>query len=135
MIRVRLPAGVCTPAQWLAMDQIADEHGSGHFKLTTRQTFQFHGVIKKHLKPSIQAINRALLDTLAACGDVNRYALRSNCCGIAGPIPLPLGMYSARRSHHYRICMRRCMRLLRVSANTFCLGRLRIMKFGWTRNW
>ncbi|KAI0305922.1 sulfite reductase subunit beta [Multifurca ochricompacta] len=69
MIRVRLPGGVCTPAQWLAMDQIADEHGSGNFKLTTRQTFQFHGIIKKHLKPSIQAINRVLLDTLAACGD------------------------------------------------------------------
>ncbi|KAI0255867.1 sulfite reductase subunit beta [Lactifluus subvellereus] len=77
MIRVRLPGGVCTPAQWLAMDQIADEHGSGHFKLTTRQTFQFHGVIKKHLKPAIQAINRALLDTLAACGDVNRNVLCS----------------------------------------------------------
>ena len=77
MIRVRLPAGVCTPAQWLAIDRIADEHGSGHFKLTTRQTFQFHGIIKKHLKPSIQAINRALLDTLAACGDANRYALCS----------------------------------------------------------
>ena len=77
MIRVRLPGGVCTPAQWLAMDQIADEHGTGHFKLTTRQTFQFHGVIKRHLKPSIQAINRVLLDTLAACGDVNRYVLPS----------------------------------------------------------
>ena len=77
MIRVRLPAGVCTPAQWLAMDEIADEHGSGHFKLTTRQTFQFHGIIKKHLKPSMQAINRTLLDTLAACGDVNRYVLLS----------------------------------------------------------
>ena len=76
MIRVRLPAGVCTSAQWLAIDQVADEHGSGHFKLTTRQTFQFHGIIKKYLKPSIQAINRALLDTLAACGDANRYALR-----------------------------------------------------------
>jgi len=73
MIRVRLPGGVCTPAQWLAIDQIADEHGSGNFKITTRQTFQFHGVIKKHLKPSIQAINRCLLDTVAACGDVNRY--------------------------------------------------------------
>jgi sulfite reductase (NADPH) hemoprotein beta-component len=72
MIRVRLPGGVCTPAQWLAMDEIADEHGNGTFKITTRQTFQFHGVIKRHLKPSIQAINRALLDTLAACGDVNR---------------------------------------------------------------
>ncbi|KAH9036346.1 sulfite reductase subunit beta [Lactarius pseudohatsudake] len=78
MIRVRLPAGICTPAQWLAMDQIADEHGSGTFKLTTRQTFQFHGVIKKHLKPSIQGINRALLDTLAACGDVNRNVLCSS---------------------------------------------------------
>jgi sulfite reductase (NADPH) hemoprotein beta-component len=72
MIRVRLPGGVCTPAQWLAMDRIADERGNGTFKITTRQTFQFHGVIKRHLKPSIQAINRALLDTLAACGDVNR---------------------------------------------------------------
>jgi sulfite reductase (NADPH) hemoprotein beta-component len=72
MIRVRMPGGVCKPDQWLQIDQIADEHGNGTFKITTRQTFQFHGVIKKHLKPSIQAINRALLDTIAACGDVNR---------------------------------------------------------------
>jgi sulfite reductase (NADPH) hemoprotein beta-component len=75
MIRVRMPGGVCMPSQWLQMDQIADEHGSGTFKITTRQTFQFHGVIKRHLKPAIQDINRALLDTLAACGDVNRYCL------------------------------------------------------------
>jgi len=75
MIRVRMPGGVCKPDQWLQMDQIADEHGCGTFKITTRQTFQFHGVIKKHLKPSIQDINRALLDTLAACGDVNRCVL------------------------------------------------------------
>ena len=72
MIRVRMPGGVCDPQQWLLMDQIADEHGNGTFKITTRQTFQFHGVIKRHLKPAIQDINRALLDTLAACGDVNR---------------------------------------------------------------
>ena len=72
MIRVRMPGGVCLPYQWLQMDQIADEHGSGTFKITTRQTFQFHGVIKRHLKPAIQDINRVLLDTLAACGDVNR---------------------------------------------------------------
>ncbi|KIM32861.1 hypothetical protein M408DRAFT_187912 [Serendipita vermifera MAFF 305830] len=75
MIRVRMAGGVCTPAQWLDMDRISDIHGNGTFKLTTRQTFQFHGVIKKHLKPSIQAINRALLDTIAACGDVNRNVL------------------------------------------------------------
>ncbi|KAJ7632282.1 hypothetical protein FB45DRAFT_912037 [Roridomyces roridus] len=72
MIRVRMPGGVCKPDQWLQMDQIADEHGCGTFKITTRQTFQFHGVIKRHLKPAIQDINRVLLDTLAACGDVNR---------------------------------------------------------------
>ncbi|KAJ7090184.1 hypothetical protein B0H15DRAFT_837428 [Mycena belliarum] len=72
MIRVRMPGGVCQPNQWLEMDQIADEHGCGTFKITTRQTFQFHGVIKRHLKPAIQDINRVLLDTLAACGDVNR---------------------------------------------------------------
>jgi sulfite reductase (NADPH) hemoprotein beta-component len=72
MIRVRTPGGVCTPQQWLQMNQIADEHGNGTFKITTRATFQFHGVIKQRLKPSIQEINKALLDTLAACGDVNR---------------------------------------------------------------
>ncbi|KAK7061135.1 Sulfite reductase [NADPH] subunit beta [Paramarasmius palmivorus] len=78
MIRVRMPGGVCKPDQWLQMDQIADEHGNGTFKITTRQTFQFHGVIKRHLKPAIQDINRALLDTLAACGDVNRNVICSS---------------------------------------------------------
>ncbi|KAL7421841.1 Sulfite reductase [NADPH] subunit beta [Cryptotrichosporon argae] len=77
MIRVRMPGGVCTPEQWLHMDRIADEHGNGTFKMTTRQTFQFHGVIKSHLKPAMQAINRSLLDTIAACGDVNRNVLCS----------------------------------------------------------
>ncbi|KAF6753030.1 sulfite reductase subunit beta [Ephemerocybe angulata] len=78
MIRVRMPGGVCTPTQWLEMDQIADEHGNGTFKITTRATFQFHGVIKRHLKPAIQDINRVLLDTLAACGDVNRNVISSS---------------------------------------------------------
>ncbi len=72
MIRVRMPAGVCTSDQWLVLDQIADEYGNGTFKVTTRQTFQFHGVIKRHLKSTIQAINRSLLDTLVACGDAIR---------------------------------------------------------------
>ena len=72
MIRVRMPAGVCSAKQWLEMDAIADEHGNSTFKLTTRQTFQFHGIIKKHLKPAMQAINKALLDTIAACGDVSK---------------------------------------------------------------
>ncbi|MGF1531712.1 MAG: NADPH-dependent assimilatory sulfite reductase hemoprotein subunit [Puniceicoccaceae bacterium] len=72
MIRVRVPGGVCTPEQWLAMDRISSVYANGTIKLTTRQAFQFHGVIKTVLKRSMQDINEALLDTLAACGDVNR---------------------------------------------------------------
>eukprot|EP00123_Amoebidium_parasiticum_P018811 comp24292_c0_seq1/m.45500 comp24292_c0_seq1/g.45500 ORF comp24292_c0_seq1/g.45500 comp24292_c0_seq1/m.45500 type:complete len:1448 (-) comp24292_c0_seq1:355-4698(-) len=72
MIRVRVPGGVSTAAQWLAMDALCDSHANGTIKLTTRQAYQLHGVIKRNLKPAIQAINAALMDTLAACGDVNR---------------------------------------------------------------
>jgi sulfite reductase (NADPH) hemoprotein beta-component len=72
MVRVRVPGGVCTPAQWLAMDRIAEDFGNRTLRLTTRQAFQLHGVIKSNLKRTMQAINAALLDTVAACGDVNR---------------------------------------------------------------
>ena len=72
MIRVRVPGGVSTPQQWLDMDRIAQEHANGALKLTTRQAFQFHGVIKSNLKTTIAEINESLFDTLAACGDVNR---------------------------------------------------------------
>jgi sulfite reductase (NADPH) hemoprotein beta-component len=72
MARVRIPGGVMTPAQWLAMQAIAEARGNGTLRLTTRQTIQFHGIIKSNLKQAIQAINDALLDTIAACGDVNR---------------------------------------------------------------
>ncbi|KAK9449570.1 uncharacterized protein V1518DRAFT_383533 [Limtongia smithiae] len=72
MIRVRLPGSVSTPAQWIAMDDLADNNGNHTFKLTTRGTYQLHGVIKKKLKQTIKAINVALMDTIAACGDVNR---------------------------------------------------------------
>ena len=72
LIRVRLPGGLASSQQWLQMDRLADEHANGTIKLTTRQAFQLHGVIKKKLKPTIQGINDALMDTIAACGDVNR---------------------------------------------------------------
>jgi len=72
MIRVRVPGGVALPEQWLEMDRIALEHANGALKLTTRQAFQFHGVIKSNLKKTIAEINQSLFDTLAACGDVNR---------------------------------------------------------------
>ncbi len=72
MIRVRVPGGVATPKQWLEMDRLADAYANGTLKLTTRQAFQFHGVLKGVLKKTIAEINAALLDTIAACGDVNR---------------------------------------------------------------
>ena len=77
MIRTRLPGGVCTPQQWLQLDAIARQYANGTLRLTTRQTFQFHGVIKTELKATMQAINAALIDTIAACGDVNRNVLAS----------------------------------------------------------
>ncbi|ELK46120.1 assimilatory sulfite reductase (NADPH) hemoprotein subunit [Halobacillus sp. ACCC02827] len=72
MIRVRLPGGVATPDQWLAMDRLADQYGNETLKLTTRQTFQMHGILKWNMKKTIQAMDAVLMDTIAACGDVNR---------------------------------------------------------------
>ncbi|MBU8976552.1 assimilatory sulfite reductase (NADPH) hemoprotein subunit [Lysobacter sp. MMG2] len=72
MIRTRTPGGVVTPAQWLKLDSIATTYAERGLRITTRQAFQFHGVIKTELKATMQAINAALIDTLAACGDVNR---------------------------------------------------------------
>ncbi len=72
MIRARIPGGLLTTAQWLGMDRIAQEFAHDSIRLTTRQAVQFHGVIKRDLKQTIVDINRAALDTLAACGDVNR---------------------------------------------------------------
>ncbi len=72
MIRIRVPGGVATPEQWLQVDRMADDYANGTIKLTTRQAFQFHGVIKKNLKQTIKEINQFAMDTIAACGDVNR---------------------------------------------------------------
>jgi len=72
MIRVRLPGGVCTPAQWLKLDELARAHGGETLRLTTRQTFQFHWVLKDSLRPVIQGLHDTLLDTIAACGDDSR---------------------------------------------------------------
>ncbi|PZX05635.1 sulfite reductase (NADPH) hemoprotein beta-component [Psychrobacillus insolitus] len=72
MIRIRTPAGVSTAAQWLEMDRLANKYGNGTLKLTTRQAFQMHGILKWNMKKHIQEINNALFDSLAACGDVNR---------------------------------------------------------------
>ena len=72
MIRVRIPGGVLSPAQWLALDQVARDYGNGGMRLTTRQTVQLHGIIKSNLKSTMKAIDDVLLGSIAACGDVNR---------------------------------------------------------------
>lgn len=72
MIRVRAPGGASTADQWIAMDDIANTYANETIKLTTRQAFQFHGILKRNLKQTMFDINQSLLDTLAACGDVNR---------------------------------------------------------------
>ncbi|MBU8917446.1 assimilatory sulfite reductase (NADPH) hemoprotein subunit [Bacillus sp. FJAT-29953] len=78
MLRVRLPGGVATPEQWLVMDDLAEENGNGTLKITTRQTFQMHGILKWNMKNTIQQIHNTLLDTIAACGDVNRNVLSTS---------------------------------------------------------
>ncbi|MBT2293564.1 assimilatory sulfite reductase (NADPH) hemoprotein subunit [Paenibacillus albidus] len=72
MLRIVAPGGVATPAQWLVIDELAHKYGNGTLRVTTRQAFQMHGVLKWNLKKTIKTINDTLLTTLAACGDVNR---------------------------------------------------------------
>ena len=87
MVRLRLPGGVCQPWQWQKLDELAMRYANGSLRLTTRQTFQLHGILKKDLKRAIQAIDAALLDTLGACGDDNRGVL---CSPRPGPLHAPL---------------------------------------------
>jgi sulfite reductase (NADPH) hemoprotein beta-component len=72
MIRLRLPGGFLTSEQWEGLHHIAGEHSTGVIKITTRQTVQLHGILKSHIKPTIKAFNTLHLDSIAACGDVNR---------------------------------------------------------------
>ncbi|HEU0228948.1 MAG TPA: assimilatory sulfite reductase (NADPH) hemoprotein subunit [Burkholderiaceae bacterium] len=77
MVRARLPGGILTPSQWLAFDHIATTWATRGLRITTRQTFQLHGILKRHLKPVMQAIHDAMATTIAACGDVNRQVVSS----------------------------------------------------------
>jgi len=72
MIRARIPGGLLSASQWMGLDSIATGHANQSIRLTTRQAVQFHGVVKRDLKETVAEINRATLDTIAACGDVNR---------------------------------------------------------------
>lgn len=85
MIRLRLPGGLLKPEQWIATHHIAGEHSTGVIKITTRQTLQLHGLLKSHIKPTIQAFNAAKLDSIATCGDINRNVV---CSAHPGQSPI-----------------------------------------------
>jgi len=95
MIRGRIPGGVMTAEQWCVFDELAWLYGNNTLRITTRQSIQFHGVVKANLRRLVKKINEALLSTLAACGDVNRNVL-------APPIPA----YTKAREQVYRDCVR-----------------------------
>ena len=76
MLRARMPGGIITPKQWLAIDKFATEHSLyGSIRITTRQTFQFHGVLKPNIKLMHQTLNDIGIDSIATAGDVNRNVL------------------------------------------------------------
>src|SRR5690348_4354419 len=81
MIRLRIPGGVCTTEQFLRVQKVAQDYGNHTMRLTTRQTFQLHGIIKSNLKATMREIDKALLTTIAACGDVNR-----NVMSVSNPV-------------------------------------------------
>ena len=72
MVRTRIPGGRLTAEQYIKMDDVADKYANGTLRITTRQVFQFHVIVKKDLKNSIREINEALLSTQSGCGDVVR---------------------------------------------------------------
>src|SRR5206468_6490227 len=72
MIRTKFPGGAITADQYVACDRLASEYANNTLRITTRQDFQFHGVLKPRLRQTMNALNEALISTVAACGDVER---------------------------------------------------------------
>lgn len=99
MIRARIPGGLLTTAQWLGMDRIATQYANDSIRLTTRQAVQFHGVIKRELKQTIAAINHATLDTIAACGDVNRNVMAPSLPALSS-VHRQVQSHAESLSHH-----------------------------------
>lgn len=105
MVRVRIPGGVCSAQQWLQLDELANKYANHSLRITTRQTIQFHGVIKRHLKSVIAGINHALFNTIATCGDVNRNVVCHNNPYLS-PIHATVYEWSKRLNNHFLPRMR-----------------------------
>jgi len=100
MVRGRIPGGVLTAPQWAAFDDLSAKYGNNTLRITTRQSIQFHGILKPGLRSLIKGINESMLSTLSACGDVNRNVL-------APPTPA----YTEAREQVYEDCLRVAMAL------------------------
>jgi len=100
MVRGRIPGGVLSAKQWCVFDDLSARYGNNTLRLTTRQSIQFHGIVKSGLRPLIKAVNESLLSTLAACGDVNRNVM-------APPTPA----YTKAREQVFEDCYRVAMAL------------------------
>jgi len=100
LLRLRLPGGVCTPEQWLALDDLARRYAYPSLRITTRQTFQYHGVYKRNLKALVAGLADAGLDSIAACGDVNRNVVSHNNPYLS-PLHAELHDWSRRLSERF----------------------------------
>lgn len=98
MIRLRMPGGILTAEQWIALNNIAGKDSTDELKITTRQTIQLHGVLKSRLKPTHRVFNSIHLDTIAACGDDNRNVTCSPN-PVQSPIHEEIFAYAARISN------------------------------------
>jgi len=99
MIRARIPGGLLSTAQWLGLDRVASTHANPAIRLTTRQSVQYHGVVKRSLKQAIAHINQTTLDTIAACGDVNRNVM-SPPLPVLSSVHRDVQRYAERVSEH-----------------------------------
>ncbi|OWK46851.1 NADPH-dependent assimilatory sulfite reductase hemoprotein subunit [Fimbriiglobus ruber] len=110
MIRLKLPGGVLSAGQYLAMDDLAGQYANSTLRFTTRQSIQFHGILKSNLKATIAGINEALVTTLGGCGDVNRNVMtcpaptgdpvRTQMSDLCGKIAEHLAPKSGKKSYY-----------------------------------
>lgn len=99
MIRLRIPGGLIDAQKWLAIHDTSEQYGTGVLKITTRQTIQLHGILKHQLRPTLQSFDRAALDSIAACGDVNRNVIASSH-PLVSPAHAQVHAYADKLSKH-----------------------------------
>ena len=100
MIRLRIPGGLITPEQWIAIHHIAGNYSTGVIKITTRQTIQLHGILKRNIKPTLKDFDAVKLDSISACGDVNRNVIASSHPSIS-PLHKYIHDYASRISEAF----------------------------------